>query len=71
LDDPHPDPTSMVARLSGLQAAAWLAADQHDDAQATRLLEQSMLLRRALRETTGQMNPLANAARQARTEGQY
>src|SRR5262249_45179533 len=54
-----------------LQAAAWLASDQHDDAQATRLLEQSMLLRRALRETTGETNPLVNAARQARTEGQY
>jgi len=30
-----------------------------------------MLLRRALRETTSQTNPLVNAARQARTEGQY
>ncbi|MFL5803470.1 MAG: tetratricopeptide repeat protein, partial [Roseiflexaceae bacterium] len=71
LDDPHPDPATMVARLSGLQAAAWLASDQDDDAQATRLLEQSVLLRRALRETTSQTNPLVNAARQARTEGQY
>src|SRR5262249_4596878 len=70
-DDPHPDPTTMVAQLSGLQAAAWLASDQNDDAQATRLLEQSMLLRRALRDTTGETNPLVNAARQARTEGQY
>src|SRR5262249_51314030 len=34
LDDPNPDPANMVARLSGLQAAAWLASDQHDDAQA-------------------------------------
>jgi WD40 repeat protein/predicted ATPase len=71
LEDPHPDATTLVARLSGLQAAAWLAADQHDDTQATHLLEQSMLLRRALRETTAQTNPLVNAARQARTEGQY
>src|SRR5262245_38460776 len=71
LEDPHPDATNLVARLSGLQAAAWLASEQHDDAQATRLLEQSMLLRRALRETTSQTDPLVNAARQARTEGQY
>ncbi len=71
LEDPHPDATTLVARLSGLQAAAWLASEQHHDAQATRLLEQSMLLRRALRETTSQTNPLVNAARQARTEGQY
>src|SRR5262249_12569123 len=62
LDDPNPDPANMVARLSGLQAAAWLASDQHDDAQATRLLEKSMLLRRALRETKSQTNPLVNAA---------
>ncbi len=71
LDDPYPDPTTMVARLSGLQAAAWLASDQHDDTHAMRLLEQRMLLRRALRETTGKTDPLVNAARQARTEGQY
>jgi predicted ATPase len=71
LDDPQPDAATMVARLSGLQAAAWLTSDQRDDAQATRLLEQSMVLRRALRETTGHTNPLVNTARQARTEGQY
>jgi predicted ATPase len=71
LEDPHPDAPTLVARLSGLQAAAWLASEQHDDAQATHLQEQSMLLRRALRETTSQTNPLVNAARQARTEGQY
>jgi predicted ATPase/transcriptional regulator with XRE-family HTH domain len=71
LDDPHPDSTTMVARLCGLQAAAWLASGQNDDAHATQLLDQSMLLRRALRETTGETNPLVNAARQARTEGQY
>jgi tetratricopeptide (TPR) repeat protein len=71
LDDPNPEPANQVARLSGLQAAAWLASDQHDDAPATRLLEESMLLRRALRETRSQTNPLVNAARQARTEGQY
>lgn len=71
LDDPHPDSTTMIARLSGLQAAAWLASEQRDDTQATRLLEQSMLLRRTLRETTGPTNPLVNGARQSRTEGKY
>ena len=71
LEEPQPNATTLVARLSGLQAAAWLASDQHDNAEATRLLEQSMLLRRALRETTGETNSLVNAARQARTEGHY
>lgn len=71
LDVPHPDPTTMVARLSGLQAAAWLASGQNDEAHAAALFEQSMVLRRTLRETNVASNPLVNAARQARTEGDY
>lgn len=71
LDVPHPDATTMVARLGGLQAAAWLASGQNDDVQAAAMFEQSMLLRRALRETNVASNLLVNAARQARTEGDY
>src|SRR5262245_49883550 len=74
LDDHSADVAAMAARQRALHAAAWLASDQHDYATATRLFEQSMALRRALGETTGETDPLdllRNAARQARAEGHY
>ena len=68
----HPtDMTAMAARQRGLHAAAWLASDQHDFAEAARLFEQSGALRRALGETEVETDLLLNAARQARVQGQY
>jgi non-specific serine/threonine protein kinase len=61
----------MAARQRGLHAAAWLASDQHDFAEAARLFEQSAALRRALGETEVETDLLLNAARQARVQGQY
>jgi predicted ATPase/transcriptional regulator with XRE-family HTH domain len=75
--DEHPaDVAALRVRERTLHAAAWLASDQHDYANASRLFEQSLALRRRLRETSGQTNladPLHNAAaaRQARAEGNY
>ena len=70
--DKHPaEPEAMAARQRALQAAAWLASDRHDFAEATRLFEQSIALRRALGETEGETDLLLNAARQARAEGHY
>ena len=65
------DPTMIAVRLRALQAAAWLASDQHDYARATQLFEQSMELRRVLGETEDQTNLLVNAGIQARAVGQY
>lgn len=65
------DPTTLAVRLRALQAAAWLASDQHDYARATQLFEQSMALRRALGETEDQTNLLVNAGIQARAVGHY
>lgn len=65
---------AMVAREHALHAAAWLASDQYDFANATRLFEQSLELRRTLGETSGETklaDLLRNAARQARAEGHY
>jgi tetratricopeptide (TPR) repeat protein len=71
LDEQPSHPAAMAARQRGLHAAAWLASDQHDYATATRLFEESMTLRQALGETTGETDLLLNAARQARAVGQY
>jgi tetratricopeptide (TPR) repeat protein len=65
------DAAAIAARRRGLQAAAWLASDQHDFGTATRLFEQSLALRRALGEDEGKTDLLINAARQARIVGQY
>lgn len=70
--DPQPaDRTAMAARRRALHAAAWLASDQHEFIAAARLFEESMALREALGETDGQIDLLINAAREARSAGQY
>jgi tetratricopeptide (TPR) repeat protein len=73
--DQHPaDAAAIHARERALNAAAWLASDQHDFVNATRLFEQSLALRRTLREASNKTNfadLLRNAARQARAEGYY
>ena len=70
-DDDPPGATAMAARLRATEGAAWLASDQHDYARATRLFEQSMVLRRALGALEDETPLLLNAAIQARTAGQY
>ncbi len=65
------DATASATRLRAMQAAAWLASDQHDYTRATQLFEQSMGLRRALGETEDQTNLLVNAGIQARAVGEY
>jgi len=70
IDSPT-DRAAMAARQRGLHAAAWLASDQHDFADAARLFEQSAALRQALGETDVEPDVLLNAARQARVQGQY
>jgi len=71
LADTPTDRAAIEARQRGLHAAAWLASDQHDFAEAARLFEQSAALRRALGETEVEPDVLLNAARQARVQGQY
>lgn len=70
--DEHPaDPATIAARHRAIQAAAWLASDQHDFETATRLFEQSRVLRSALGESAGETELLINAARKARVAGHY
>jgi predicted ATPase/transcriptional regulator with XRE-family HTH domain len=73
--DAHPAAATATAlRERALHAAAWLASDQHDFASATGLFEQSLVLRGALGDTSGETNLadlLRNASRQARAEGRY
>jgi WD40 repeat protein/predicted ATPase/DNA-binding XRE family transcriptional regulator len=71
LDDAAPDATAIAARLRAVDAAAWIASDQHDYVRATELFEQSIALHRALGETEDATNLLVNAAIQARAVGQY
>jgi len=71
LDAMPTDPSARAARQHGLHAAAWLASDQHDYAQAARYFAQSMALRQALGKTGDDTDLLLNAARQARAEGNY
>jgi WD40 repeat protein/predicted ATPase/transcriptional regulator with XRE-family HTH domain len=65
------DLDALTARQRGLRAAAWLASDQHDYAQAVALFGESLQLRRSLSDTDEDTDLLLNAARQARTEGNY
>ena len=51
LSEPNPDPQSMVIRRDALTAAAWLASDQHDYEEATRLFAERTLLRDPAAET--------------------
>src|SRR5262245_7038769 len=71
LDQPPANVAAMATRERALHAGAWLASDQHDYANASRLFEQSMALRRALGESEGEADLLRNAARQVRAEGPY
>ncbi len=66
LDDPTADANALAARLGAMQAAAWLASDQHDYARAAQLFAQSLTLRRALGEAEDDTHLLVNAALQAR-----
>ena len=70
-DDAISDAAAHAARLSALHGAAWLAADQHDFAQAEQLIEQRMLLLRALGQSEDETNLLTNTALQARVVGDY
>lgn len=54
-----------------MHAAAWLASDQHDYAEANRLFEASSALRKTPEQTSIDPDMLLNAARQARSEGDY
>lgn len=71
MDEHVVDGTAIAARQHVLQAAAWLASDQHDFETATRLFEQSRALGNTLGQTKDEMDLLVNAARQARVVGHY
>jgi len=71
LCDDTSDATMLAARLRALNGAAWLASLQPDFAQAARLFEESMALRRALGETEDEASLLDNAARAWRSAGEY
>ncbi len=71
LCDDTSDATMLAARLRALNGAAWLASLQPDFAQAARLFEESMALRRALGETESETGLLDNAARAWRSAGEY
>jgi predicted ATPase/DNA-binding XRE family transcriptional regulator len=71
LSDVTPDATAMAVRLRALNGAAWLASLQPDFADAARLFEQSMALRRAFGETQSEVGLLDNAARAWRSAGEY
>jgi predicted ATPase len=71
LCDDISDAKMLAARLRALNGAAWLASLQPDFAQAARLFEESMALRRALGETDSEASLLDNAARAWRSAGEY
>ncbi|MFN8467818.1 MAG: NB-ARC domain-containing protein [Caldilineaceae bacterium] len=64
-----------VSRLGAMQAAAWLASEQHDYARAAQLYTECLALRRALGEADAEVandtQLLVNAALEARTAGRY
>ncbi|HEU4321764.1 MAG TPA: tetratricopeptide repeat protein [Roseiflexaceae bacterium] len=62
---------AQAARLRALNGAGWIASDQHRFDHATQLFEQATAVRRELGETINEAHLLLNAARQARTAGQY
>jgi non-specific serine/threonine protein kinase len=59
------------ARVTALDAAAWLADDMHDFAQAAALFAQSDALRHALGQEGSTAGLLINAAMEARAGGDY
>jgi tetratricopeptide (TPR) repeat protein len=71
IPDTSAEAAGMAARLQATQAAAWLASNQHDFAQAEQLFKQSIGIQRALGETGSETQLLFNAALQARAIGHY
>jgi predicted ATPase len=65
------DPAALAARTSALDAAAWLANDRHDFAQAAAWFAQSDTLRRAGGQDGDAAASLINAALEARAGGDY
>jgi len=65
------DATVLAARVTALEAAAWLAEDQHDFARASALFAQSGALRRALGQEERPDAVLINAAMEARARRDY
>jgi non-specific serine/threonine protein kinase len=68
---PEDDTAVPAARATALDAAAWLANDMHDFAQAAALFAQSDALRRAGGQEVGTDGSLINAAMAARAGGDY
>jgi non-specific serine/threonine protein kinase len=64
-------PTALAARALALDAAAWLADDMHDFAQAAAWFAQSDALRRAVGQEENTAALLINAAMEARAGGDY
>jgi predicted ATPase len=65
------DAAALAARATALEAAAWLADDAHDFAQASALFAQGAALRRALGQDESPAGLLINAAMEARADGDY
>jgi tetratricopeptide (TPR) repeat protein len=65
------DTAAQAARVTALDAAAWLADDMHDFAQAAALFAQSDALRQALGQEGSTAGLLINAAMEARAGGDY
>jgi len=65
------DGAAMAARATALEAAAWLAEDQHDFARASALFARSGALRRAMGQEERPDAALVNAALEARASGDY
>jgi tetratricopeptide (TPR) repeat protein len=65
------DAPGMAVRATALEGAAWLAAGEHDFAQASALFAQSGALRRALGEGERTAAALINEGMEARAGGDY
>jgi WD40 repeat protein/predicted ATPase len=65
------DHTAVAARATAIEAAAWLADDRHDFAQAAALFAQSRALRRTLGEEEGHAGTLITEGLAARAAGDY
>jgi predicted ATPase len=70
-DDGASGPGATLARISAMNAAAWLASYKYDFARAKELFEASTALSRELGETQLETSLLDNAGRQARAAGHY
>jgi tetratricopeptide (TPR) repeat protein len=65
------DAAALATRAGALEAAAWLADDAHDFAQASALFAQGATLRHALGLEQSPAGGLINAAMEARAGGDY